>query len=115
MKNDYVREWMSGAFAYRIVRKVIGALTVLACCGTVHAQATAQERKAELNRRSSMASPATPERITPPVGNVAYLHGLGVGMQGYVCLLTANGGVSWTVNNARPEATLFTKIFGEAV
>jgi hypothetical protein len=32
VKNDYVREWMSGAIGYRIVRKVIGALTVLACC-----------------------------------------------------------------------------------
>jgi len=119
VKNDYVREWMRRAFAYRIVRKVFGALAVLACCGTVHAQAnpqaTAQERRAELNLRSTIESPATPERITPPVGNVAYLHGLGVGTQGYVCLPTANGGVSWTVNNARPEATLFTKIFGEAV
>jgi len=115
VKNDYVREWMSGAFAYRIVRKVIAALTVLACCGTVHAQTAAQERKAELGLRSSIESPVTPERITPPAGSVAYLHGLGVGTQGYVCLPTANGGVSWTVNNARPEATLFTKVFGEAV
>jgi len=115
VKNNYVREWMSGAFAYRIVRKTMGALAVLACCGTVHAQGNGQERKAELNLRGSIESPATPERITPPVGNVAYLHGLGVGTQGYVCLPTANGGVSWTVNNARPEATLFTKIFGEAV
>jgi len=115
VKNDYVREWMSGAIGYRIVRKIIGALTVLACCGTVHGQAIAQERRAELNLRSSIESPVTPERITPPVGNVAYLHGLGVGTQGYVCLPTANGSVSWTVNNARPEATLFTKVFGEAV
>jgi len=39
VKKDYVREWMSGAFAYRLVRKVIGALTVLACCGAVHCAA----------------------------------------------------------------------------
>src|SRR5215470_14389719 len=115
VKNDQVRNWMNGAFSYRIVRKVIGALTVLASCGVVYAQSNAQDRKAELKFGSSIASPATPERITPPVGNVAYLHGLGVGTQGYVCLPTANGSVSWTVNNARPEATLFTKIFGEAV
>ena len=115
VKNDYVRERMSGAFAYRLVRKVIGALTVLVCCGAVHAQANGQERKAELDLRGGIVSPVTPETITPPVGNVAYLHGLGVGTQGYVCLPTANGGVSWTVNNARPEATLFTKVFGEAV
>jgi len=116
VKNDYVGEWMSGAIGYRIVRKVIGALTALACCGVVHAQANPHGRKAEeLDLRSSIASPVTPERITPPVGNVAYLHGLGVGTQGYVCLPTAQGGVSWTVNNARPEATLFTKVFGESV
>lgn len=115
MKNDQVSNWMSGAFAYRIIRKVIGALTVLACCGVVHAQSNAQERKAELKFGSSIASPTTPGKITPPVGNIAYLHGLGVGTQGYVCLPAANGSVSWTVNNARPEATLFTKIFGEAV
>jgi len=29
VKNDYVREWMRRAFAYRIVRKVFGALAVL--------------------------------------------------------------------------------------
>ena len=116
VKNDYVREWMSGAVGYRILRKVFGALTALACCGVVHAQANPHGRKAEeLDLRSSIASPVTPERITPPVGNVAYLHGLGVGTQGYVCLPAANGSVSWTVNNARPEATLFTKVFGESV
>jgi hypothetical protein len=115
VKNDQVTKWMSGVFAYRIIRKVIGVLTVLGCCGVVHAQSSAQDRKAELKLGGIIASPATPERITPPAGNVAYLHGLGVGTQGYVCLPTANGSVSWTVNNARPEATLFTKVFGEAV
>jgi hypothetical protein len=30
-------------------------------------------------------------------------------------LPAANGGVSWTVNNARPEATLFSKVFGESI
>jgi len=34
-----------------------------------------------------------------------------VGTQGYVCLPTATG-ASWTVNNARPEATLFASLFG---
>jgi hypothetical protein len=36
--KDQVRKLVSGAFAYRIVRKMIGALTVLACCGTLYAQ-----------------------------------------------------------------------------
>jgi hypothetical protein len=47
--------------------------------------------------------------ITPPAGNSAFLVGHAVGTQGYVCLPTAPGAstASWTVNNARPEATLF--------
>jgi len=49
VKHDYVKELMSRSFAYRIVRKVIGALTVLACCGTFYAQANVHGRKAELN------------------------------------------------------------------
>src|SRR5205814_5416781 len=58
--------------------------------------------------------PATPASITPPEGAKAFLLGQGVGTQGYVCLPTAPGAstASWTVNNARPEATLFTTIFG---
>ena len=115
VNNDYVRKLVSGAFAYRIVRKVIGAMTVLACCGVVYAQANKQENRAELRFAGTIASPLTPETITPGPGNVAYLHGLGIGTQGYVCLPTANSGVSWTVNNARPEATLFSKIFGEPI
>jgi len=114
VKHDYVKELMSRSFAYRIVRKVIGALTVLACCGTFYAQANVHGRKAELNLASSIASPATPETITPPSGNSAFLIGHALGTQGYVCLPAASGGVSWTANG-RPEATLFTKVFGEAV
>jgi len=36
------------------------------------------------------------------------------GTQGYVCLPTSTG-ASWTVNAARPEATLFVKLFGQDV
>jgi hypothetical protein len=56
--------------------------------------------------------PTTPAIITPPAGNSAFLLGHAVGTQGYVCLPTS-AGASWTVNNARPEATLF--IFGQDV
>jgi hypothetical protein len=38
----------------------------------------------------------------------------GVGTQGYVCLPSGTG-ASWTVNNARPEATLFVNLFGGAL
>ena len=61
--------------------------------------------------------PVTPTTITPQEGNAAFLLGHGVGTQGYVCLPTSPGAstASWTVNNARPEATLFTKLFGQDV
>jgi uncharacterized protein DUF3455 len=59
----------------------------------------------------SVKPPATPVLITPPEGNTAFLLGHAVGTQGYVCLPTA-AGASWTVNNARPEATLFTRLVG---
>jgi uncharacterized protein DUF3455 len=60
-----------------------------------------------------IASPATPTSITPPEGNSAFLVGHAkVGTQGYVCLPTATG-ASWTVNPSRPEATLFTELFGQ--
>jgi Protein of unknown function (DUF3455) len=56
--------------------------------------------------------PTTPAEITPPAGNSALLLGRGVGTQGYVCLPTPTG-ASWTVNGARPEATLFETFFGQ--
>jgi hypothetical protein len=59
----------------------------------------------------NLASPATPAIIAPPEGNVAFLLGRAVGTQGYVCL-PLSGGASWTVNSARPEATLFQSVFG---
>jgi len=40
--------------------------------------------------------------------------GHAVGTQGYVCLPKGTG-ASWTVNNARPEATLFTSFFGQDI
>jgi hypothetical protein len=60
----------------------------------------------------SIASPPTPTLITPKAGNVAFLVGHATGTQGYVCLPKGTG-ASWTVNGARPEATLFTTIFGQ--
>ena len=56
-------------------------------------------------------SPDTPSDITPPRGSVAFLLGRAAGTQGYVCL-PKDAGASWTVNGARPEATLFSQFFG---
>ncbi len=58
--------------------------------------------------------PTTPAQITPPAGNSAFMVGHAHGTQGYVCL-PQGGGASWTVNGARPEATLFTDFFGQQV
>jgi hypothetical protein len=54
--------------------------------------------------------PATPDAITPAQGNSAFLLGHAFGTQGYTCLPTSTGGTSWTVNPARPEATLFASL-----
>jgi hypothetical protein len=62
----------------------------------------------------NIASPTTPASITPPAGNFAFLLGRATGTQGYVCL-PLGAGASWTVNNARPEATLFQTVYGQDV
>src|SRR5437016_3809760 len=89
------------------VRSFFLAALVFACAiGTIN-QAAAQ----------NIASPPTPTLITPPVGSSAFLLGHGVGTQGYVCLPTSEDSstASWTVNPARPEATLFVNVFGQSV
>src|SRR5215467_2929606 len=65
----------------------------------------------------SFSPPATPADITPPAGNSLFLVGHALGTQGYVCLPTAVGAstASWTVKGARPEATLFQTVFGQAL
>lgn|SRR5215831_987442 len=62
----------------------------------------------------NVTPPATPIDITPPVGNTAFLVGHATGTQGYTCLPAANGGAAWNPT-ARPEATLFTDVFGKPV
>ena len=85
------------------VRSLHVAALVLACAFGTVTNAAAQK----------ITSPTTPARITPPAGNSAFLlgHAL-VGTQGYVCLPKGTG-ASWTVKGARPEATLFTTVFGQ--
>ena len=113
MNNNFSKKFLGGAAA-RIIRGSLAALAILAASGTVYAQERTQDKKEGIEF-GSIPSPVTPERIAAPVGNSAFLLGHGVGTQGYVCLPSPTGGVSWTVNNARPEATLFTHIFGEEV
>ena len=87
------------------VRTLFGAALVLACAfGTVPIAAA-----------QNVTPPPTPAEITPEAGNVAFAVGHAVGTQGYICLPTTTGGTSWTVLGARPEATLFVKIFGKDI
>ena len=85
------------------VQRLFAAALILGCAFTA-TPAAAQTIK----------SPTTPAIITPPAGSSAFLLGRAVGTQGYVCLPTSTG-ASWTVNGARPEATLFATFFGHDV
>jgi len=85
----------------RVRRLYMAALVVVCAFGTV-TNAAAQR----------ITSPTTPALITPPAGNSAFLLGHAVGTQGYVCLPKGTG-FSWTAKPARPEATLFTTIYGQ--
>ena len=112
MHNNCSEKFWSGRAARSIIRGLLAALAVLAVSGIASAQ-DKQEKKDEIVF-DLLQNPATSSTITPDVGNSLFLATHGVGTQGYVCLPTSTG-VSWTVNNARPEATLFTRVFGEAV
>lgn len=86
------------------VRSLFAAALVIGCMfGTVTSAA------------AQASFPITPDTITPSPGNSAYLEGHAVGSQGYICLPTASGTNSWTVNAARPEATLLVDVFGHPV
>ena len=108
MNNNCGKRRWGGRATQSILRGAVAALAALAVSGIAFAQERAQDKKEEIT------NPTTPAAITPPAGNSAFLVGHAVGTQGYVCLPTSTG-ASWTVNAARPEATLFTNIFGEAV
>jgi hypothetical protein len=82
------------------VRSLFVAALVLACAfGTVN-HAAAQ-----------VTAPPVPDTIAVPAGNSAFLVGHAFGSQGYTCLPTSTGGTAWNPS-ARPEATLFTDLFG---
>ena len=82
------------------VRSLFAAALVLACAFSTVALAGAQ-----------VTPPTTPDTIAVQAGNHAFLVGHAFGSQGYTCLPTATGGTAWNPS-ARPEATLFSDIFG---
>src|SRR5437773_7956524 len=82
------------------VRSLFAAALVLACAfGTVTLAA------------AQVTPPPVPDKIAVPAGNSAYLVGHAFGSQGYTCLPTSTGVAAWNPT-ARPEATLFTDLFG---
>ena len=91
-------------------RLLVAAIALGCALGTA---AHAQLQLPGLN----VTPPPTPTLITPPAGNTAFLVGHALGTQGYVCLPTEQGAstASWTVNTARPEATLFQTFFDQDV
>src|SRR5437764_14998521 len=82
------------------VRGLFASALVLACAFGTVTLAEAQ-----------VTPPPTPTDIAVPVGNSPFLVGHAFGSQGYTCLPTSTGGTAWNPT-ARPEATLFTDLFG---
>jgi hypothetical protein len=113
VNNNCSKKFWAGRTAHSIIRRGLLAAVAVAASGIASAQDNAQDKKDEISF-TLLPNPATPPAITPPAGNSAFVAGHAVGTQGYVCLPTGSG-ASWTVNAARPEATLFTNIFGDAV
>lgn len=85
-------------------RNLFAVVLVLGCALVFSANASAQ----------AVNPPAVPDDIKVPVGNTAFLVGHAFGTQGYTCLPTSTGGTAWNPN-ARPEATLFLRVFGQLV
>ena len=108
VNNNCSKKHWGGSATQIIVRGSLAALAMISVSGMASAQERAQ------GNQGKITSPNTPAAITPPAGNSAFFVGHAVGTQGYICLPTSTG-ASWTVNGARPEATLFTNILGEAV
>jgi hypothetical protein len=92
---------------------LLAAFAVLAVSGISCAQGVRNDR-VKTDPFNESANLTAPVALTPLPGNTEFLVARGVGTQGYVCLPTGTG-ASWTVNPPRPEATLFTNIFGEPV
>jgi hypothetical protein len=112
LNDNYSKKSWGGRTTQSIIRGGLLAACAVAVSGIASAQDMAQDKKDEMTFHQ-LSSPATSTTITPEEGNSAFLAGHGVGTQGYVCLPSGSG-ASWTVNNARPEATLFTNLFGAA-
>src|SRR3954447_702148 len=112
LSNDFSKKFRSGGTAHRMIRCGWLAAITVAASGIASAQDRDQDKKDEMTF-SLPQNTTTSTTLTPQQGNSEFLATHAVGTQGYVCLPSGSG-ASWTVNNARPEATLFTNLFGAA-
>lgn len=85
-------------------RSIFPVALVLACALLAANSAAAQ----------NVTAPTVPDEIKVPAGNIPFFVAHAFGTQGYTCLPTNTGGTEWNTN-ARPEATLFVKVFGQQV
>lgn len=102
VNNNCTMQFWAGRAVRRVAHGLLATVATLAIAGIASAQNKSEE------------FPTTPALITPPTGNSPFLEGHARGTQGYICFPDGSGGASWTVNG-RPQATLFTNIFGEAI
>jgi len=109
LNTNFGNNVRGGATAHRIIRGGLLVAVAVAASSIAAAQDTDQDQKGDI-AFSLVPNANTPAALTPQ-GNSEFLATRGVGTQGYVCLPSGSG-ASWTVNNARPEATLFTNVFG---
>jgi hypothetical protein len=106
VEKEMINNRFQSAIRPVLVRSMVAAIFALVCTLGMASYAAAE----------SVTPPPTPTEITPPAGNTSFAVGHAFGSQGYVCLPDPNtGGTSWTVNAARPEATLFVNVFGLTV
>jgi Protein of unknown function (DUF3455) len=112
LKNTFSKKFMGGATAHGIIRCGLLASLAVTASGIACAQDKDQDKKDEMTFSVSPKT-NTSGLLTPEQGNSEFLVTHALGTQGYVCLPSGSG-VSFTVNNARPEATLFGNVFGEA-
>ena len=109
-----MRNECRGGHTSWLTRTAIQAAVATAAVLSVGCFVYASQDRKEGIKFEPIQVPVTQTTITPPEGNSAFLVGHARGTQGYVCL-PSGAGASWTVNNARPEGTLFTRVFGESV
>jgi hypothetical protein len=88
-------------------RNLFAAALLLGSLLVMSSNAAAQQQQ-------KVTAPDVPIDIKVPTGNTAFFISHAFGTQGYTCLPTSTGGTAWNPS-ARPEATLFVKIFGQQV